>query len=62
MSNAKIEAQLAHYERIVRAAEQMTKQEQDELAEWEKENETENGEKGACDWPGWEAVVTRISH
>lgn len=62
MANEKIEAQLARYERIIKAATVMCEQEKDSLAEWEKTNVTGSGDFGTSDWPGWEAVISRISH
>ncbi|WP_445672537.1 hypothetical protein [Pseudomonas inefficax] len=62
MKNEKTEAQIARYERIIKAATVMTDQEKFSLAEWEKIHVTGNGDFGTSDWPGWETVILRISH
>ncbi|MDU4254516.1 hypothetical protein [Pseudomonas sp.] len=62
MASEQIEAQIARYERMVKAATVMTDQEKAALAEWEKTHVTGNGDFGTSDWPGWEAVISRISH
>lgn len=61
-SKASVEGQIAWYERIVKAAMVMTDAEKEELAKWEAECVKGDGEVGTSDWPGWEAVVARISH
>lgn len=62
MKDEKVEAQIARYERIIKAATVMGDAEKIELAEWEKKHVTGTGELGTSDWPGWEAVIARISH
>lgn len=62
MENEKVEAQIARYERIIKAATVMTEAEKIALAEWEKEHVTGDGEFGTTDWPGWEPIISRISH
>lgn len=57
-----IEAQLARYERIIKAATVMSEQEKLALAEWEKYCVTGDGQRATSDWPGWDAVINRISH
>jgi len=55
-------AQLARYERTITAATVMTEQEKSELTEWEKIHVTGDGRFGTSDWPGWDQIVSRISH
>ncbi|APQ11021.1 hypothetical protein BJP27_05735 [Pseudomonas oryzihabitans] len=62
MENEKVEAQIARYERIVKAATVMTEAEKIALAEWEKKHVTGDGEFGTTDWPGLEPIISRISH
>lgn len=62
MANEKIEAQLARFERIIKAATVMSEQEKAALSEWEKTHVTGSGDFGTSDWPGWDAFVSRISH
>ncbi|APC19498.1 hypothetical protein BLL42_27585 (plasmid) [Pseudomonas frederiksbergensis] len=62
MTNESIDAQIARFERIIKAATVMSKQEKVALAEWEKTNVTGSGDFGTSDWPGWEAIISRISH
>lgn len=62
MANEKVEARLARYERIFQAATVMSEQEMVALAEWEKTHFTSNGSFATSDWPGWEAIISRISH
>ncbi|PPS60243.1 hypothetical protein [Pseudomonas sp. BRM28] len=62
MNNEKVEAQIARFERIIKATMVMTEAEKTALAEWEKKHVTGTGEFGTSDWPGWEAVIARISH
>lgn len=63
MSNKKhIEAQLALYERIIEAGRLMSEQEKIALAEWEKTHVTGSGDFGTTDWPGWETLISRITH
>tara|TARA_B100002003_G_scaffold248191_1_gene281430 strand:+ start:6062 stop:6184 length:123 start_codon:yes stop_codon:yes gene_type:complete len=40
----------------------MSAQEKKALAEWEKAHVTGTGDYATSDWPGWEAVINRISH
>lgn len=53
---------LARYERIVKAGMAMNDREKAELAEWEKVHVTGDGQFGTTDWPGWDAIINRISH
>ncbi len=62
MGNEKIETQIARFERIIKAATVMSEQEKIALAEWEKTHVTGSGDFGTCDWPGWEAIISRILH
>jgi hypothetical protein len=62
MANEKIEAQIARFERIIKAATAMSEQEKVSLAEWEKTHVTGGGDFGTSDWPGWEAIISRVSH
>lgn len=48
-------------ERIVRLAPKMTQEERMALAEWEAEH-LDGHSVGTTDWPGWAAVVARLSH
>lgn len=57
-----IEAQLARYERMIKAATVMSDREKAELAEWEKMHVTGDGQFLTSDWPGWDAIINRISH
>lgn len=57
-----IEVQLARYERIIKAAVVMTDREKAELAEWEKTHLTGDAPAATSDWPGWVAIINRISH
>lgn len=57
-----IEAQLVRYERLIKAATVMTEAEKAELSEWEKKHLTGDGTYGTSNWPGWDAIVNRISH
>ncbi|SEE90584.1 hypothetical protein [Pseudomonas coleopterorum] len=62
MKHDKAEAQIARYERIIKAATVMTETEKIALAEWEKKHVIGDGEYGTTDWPGWEPIISRISH
>ncbi|CRM57307.1 hypothetical protein [Pseudomonas sp. 25 R 14] len=62
MGNEKIETQIARFERIIKAATVMSEQEKIALAEWEKTHVTGSGDFGTRDWPGWEAIISRILH
>lgn len=57
-----IDAQLARYERIITAAAAMSDIEKNELAAWERAHVTDNGQSSTSDWPGWDAIINRISH
>ena len=57
-----IEAQMARYERIIKAATVMSDREKADLAEWEKAHLTSDGSVATSDWPGWDAIINRISH
>lgn len=48
-------------ERIMQAHSQMTTDEIATLKAWEKEN-LGKGTLGTTDWPGWAAIIARISH
>lgn len=56
------ESQLARYEHLIKAAETMTDAEKAELATWEKNHVTGDGAYTTSDWPGWNAIESRISH
>lgn len=56
------ESHIAKYERIIKAATTLTPDEKLALEKWEKENVTGDGNFGTSDWPGWDAVISRISH
>jgi hypothetical protein len=56
------ESYVAKYERIIKAAGAMTRQEKHALELWELENITGDGNLGTSDWPGWDEVISRISH
>lgn len=56
------EGHIARYERIIKAATAMTEAEKQALAEWEKEHVTGSGDFGTSDWPGWDDVISRITH
>lgn len=62
MKNEKAEAQIARYERIIKAGTVLTGAEKSALVEWEKKHVTGDGEFGTSDWPGWEPIISRISH
>jgi hypothetical protein len=49
-------------ERIVTLYPQMTSEEKYALHDWEKTYVTGAGEFATSDWPGWKAVVDRLSH
>jgi len=57
-----MDAQLARYERIIKAATALTEQEKADVTEWERNNVTGDGKFATSDWPGWDAVIKRISH
>jgi len=57
-----IEAQLIRYERIIKAATIMSEREKADLAEWEKTKALDDASMATSDWPGWEAIINRISH
>lgn len=57
-----VDSQLARYERIIKAATVMTDREKAELAEWERRHVTGAGPYATSDWPGWSAIINRISH
>jgi hypothetical protein len=48
-------------ERIISASHAMTDAEKSALKAWEAENLGKDG-KATSDWPGWPAVIERISH
>jgi hypothetical protein len=56
------ESYVAKCERIIKAADAMTQQEKHALELWELENITGDGNLGTSDWPGWDEVISRISH
>ena len=56
------DAQLARYERIITAAAAMSDIEKNELAAWERVHVTGDGQRSTSDWPGWDAIINRISH
>lgn len=49
-------------ERIVTLYPQMTSEEKNALHDWEKAYVTGAGAIATSDWPGWKAVVDRLSH
>ena len=49
-------------ERMVAMADQMTQEEKNDLLNWERENVTGDGKFATTDWPGWRAVVARLTH
>ncbi|MPQ69469.1 hypothetical protein [Pseudomonas sp. MWU12-2323] len=53
---------IARYERIIKAATIMTEAEKKALSEWEAIHVTGSGDYGTSDWPGWEAIIPRITH
>jgi hypothetical protein len=57
-----IESQLARYERIIKAAMAMNDHEKAALTTWEQENLAGDGTLATSDWPGWDAIINRISH
>jgi hypothetical protein len=57
-----MDAQLANYERIIKAATSLSEQEKAELKEWERKHVTGDGKFASSDWPGWNAVIARTSH
>jgi len=48
-------------ERIMAMHPKMTDEEREALAQWEREN-LDGASVGTTDWPGWRAVVERLSH
>lgn len=57
-----MDAQLVKYERIIKAATALSEQEKADLTEWERGHVTGEGKFATSDWPGWDAVIRRISH
>jgi hypothetical protein len=57
-----MDAQLARYERIIKAATALSEQERTDLAAWERSDVTGDGQFATSDWPGWDAVIKRVSH
>jgi hypothetical protein len=53
---------LLNAERIISLHEKMSNEEKEELAKWDREEVTGDGEKATSDWPGWKAVIDRLSH
>lgn len=47
---------------LIKAATALTEQEKADLTEWERNNVTGDGKFATSDWPGWDAVIKRISH
>jgi hypothetical protein len=62
MLNKKIKSSMALLERIAAAGKIMTKEEEITLLNWEKAHVTGGGEFATSDWPGWPAVIARLSH
>lgn len=52
---------LASYERMIEMTQQLTPEEREALAVWERAN-LGDGITGTSDWPGWDAVFARLSH
>lgn len=50
------------FERLMLLNENLTQVERAELLAWETANVKGDGVKSTTDWPGWQAVITRISH
>lgn len=40
----------------------MSDSEKNELKAWDKAFLTGDGQRSTSDWPGWDAVINRISH
>lgn len=57
-----LDAQLARYERIISAAVVMSDSEKNELKVWEQVHLPGDNGFATSDWPGWDAVIKRISH
>ncbi|MBA5689167.1 hypothetical protein [Rugamonas apoptosis] len=57
-----LDAQPARHERIITAATVMSDSEKNELGVWEQAHATGDGHYTTSDWPGWDAVINRISH
>lgn len=56
------ERHLLTFERLLKAHEAMTEAEKAELHAWETQYVTGDGEFARTDWPGWPAVIARISN
>lgn len=52
---------MASYERMLELSEQLTPTERAELDAWEKAH-LGDGVTCSSDWPGWAAVLARLSH
>ncbi|HBO2102295.1 hypothetical protein [Pseudomonas aeruginosa] len=50
-----------HYAKCVKAAQVMTADEKAAFEIWEKAHVTGDGTYSTTDWPGWEAIFTRIA-
>lgn len=57
-----LDEQLARYERIISAAIVMSDSEKNELKAWEQVHLTGDNGFATSDWPGWDAIINRISH
>jgi len=57
-----MDAELSKYERIIKAATALSEQEKAGLKEWERTHVTGDGRFATSDWPGWDAVIKRISN
>ena len=56
-----VQTQIARYELFYEAGKKMTEAENTALAEWESTLDP-NGELAKEDWPGWDAVIARITN
>jgi len=50
------------FERLAVLNENLTADERAELIAWEKANVKGDGVTATTDWPGWQAVIARVSH
>ncbi|MBY0240093.1 MAG: hypothetical protein K2X55_12335 [Burkholderiaceae bacterium] len=50
------------FERLALLNENLTADERAELLTWEKVNVKGDGVTATTDWPGWQAVIARVSH
>lgn len=50
------------FERLAILNENLTGAERAELMAWERANVKGDGAVATTDWPGWQAVIARVSH